>query len=79
MYYQLVNGQVIYLSIEEYLSLNDQEFKDLLSGGHGEEPSQSFFFGKQTCEVVYLEDNPLDIADEDDTIDFSRINFDNLE
>jgi hypothetical protein len=81
MYYQLVNGQVVYLSIEEYLSLNDQEFKDLLSRGHGEEPSHNFFYGKQTNEVdiVYLEENPLDIPDEDDYIDFSRIDFDNLE
>jgi len=38
MLYQLPSGKVIYLSIEEYLSLSDYELHQLVHSGLGEEP-----------------------------------------
>lgn len=36
MYYQLPNGKVIHISVEEYLSLNDRDIQYLLSVNAGE-------------------------------------------
>lgn len=41
--YQLPNGKVIYLSIEDYLDLTDEDIQMLVASNHGEQPSNPFF------------------------------------
>ena len=36
MYYQLPNGKVIYLTIEQYLELTDQDIQDMMSLDSGD-------------------------------------------
>lgn len=48
MLYQLPNGKVIYMSVEEFLSLSDQELHDLAHSGYGEEPSYNSSFAKSS-------------------------------
>jgi hypothetical protein len=36
MLYQLPNGKVLHLSVEEYLSMSDEELDQLASSGYGE-------------------------------------------
>ena len=79
MLYQLSNGKVIYLSIEEYLSLSDQDLHELANSGYGDEPCHSFFYGKQKRDKQEPEEIPLDIPKEDEDIDPNNINFDDLD
>ena len=46
MLYQLPSGKVIYLSVEEYLSLSDKELHELTHSGYGDDPSYNFSFNK---------------------------------
>lgn len=39
MTYQLPNGKVIYVSIEDYLAMSDNEFNGLVQNSPGDEPS----------------------------------------
>ena len=79
MLYQLSCGRVIYLSIEEYLSLSDQELHELANSGYGEEPCHSFFYGKQVREKQSDKEDPLDIPDEDADLNFGKINLDDID
>jgi hypothetical protein len=79
MLYQLSNGKVIYLSIEEYLSLSDQDLHELANSGYGDEPCHSFFYGKQKRDKQKPKEIPLDIPKEDEDIDPNNINFDDLD
>ena len=79
MLYQLSNGKVIYLSIEEYLSLSDQDLHELANSGYGDEPCHSFFYGKQKRDKEESKEIPLDIPKEDEDIDPNNINFDDLD
>lgn len=63
MLYQLPSGKVIYLSVEEFLSLGDNEFHELTNSGYGEEPSYAMYYGKQKKEKITsneIEEIPLD-------------------
>ena len=44
MLYQLPNGRVLYLSIEEYLAISDEELMYLSATQVGEIPPPQFFF-----------------------------------
>ncbi len=79
MLYQLENGQVIHLSIEEYLSISDTELDSLAKCGYGEEASHSFFYGKQLKEKSTIKEIPLDLPGEDDNLDPKNIDLDNIE
>lgn len=79
MLYQLSCGRVIYLSIEEYLSLSDQELHELANSGYGEEPCHSFFYGKQIRDKELEQEDPLDIPDEDENLDIRKINLDDID
>jgi hypothetical protein len=39
MMYQLSSGRVIYLTVEEYLNLSDQDLQDLIGSGIGGYPT----------------------------------------
>lgn len=42
MLYQLPNGKVIYITIEQYLELTDEDIMYMVSIGHGEHTSNPF-------------------------------------
>jgi len=80
MLYQLPNGRVIHLSIEEYLSLDDNELKDLAQTEYGVEPSFSTNFTSKTIIIkeTFTED-PLDYTpDIDDTCTNGPIDINSL-
>jgi hypothetical protein len=72
MLYQLPNGKVIHLSVDEYLALNDEELHELANSGYGEDAPSSMFYGKQdklsSIDSIEEENHPLDyIPDTEDT------------
>jgi len=79
MLYQLENGQVIHLTIEEYLSISDTELDSLAKCGYGEEASHAFFYGKQLKEKKVTKEIPLDLPGEDENLDPNNIDLDNIE
>jgi len=46
--YQLPNGRVIHISLEEYLTLTDEELDSIARCSSGEEPSQKMYYGKHS-------------------------------
>ncbi len=64
MIIQLPNGRIIECSVEQYLSLSDDEFKDLngLSAGYTKEMSDPFYnsFSKPLPNTLNLDDDSLD-------------------
>lgn len=85
MLYQLPNGKVIYMSVEEFLSLSDQELHELAHSGYGEEPSYNTSFAKPSRkkkdEPNYIDKaSDLDYTPESDETDTKGpIDYDNLE
>ena len=82
MLYQLTSGKVIYLSVEDYLSLSDKELHELANSGYGDEPSYNTTFSsktKQTKEETSTKQE-LDYSPEnDDEIDITGpIDLNNL-
>lgn len=43
MIYQLPNGKIVHLSIEQYLDMTDQDIQDLMAGNHGEYPESQWY------------------------------------
>jgi hypothetical protein len=83
MLYQLPSGKVIYLSVEEFLSMGDREFHELTNGGFGEEPSYAMYYGKQRKDPIIkdevIEEIPLDyVPDIEETDLRDPIDFNNL-
>jgi hypothetical protein len=64
MIIQLPNGRIIECSVEQYLSLSDDEFKDLngLSAGYTKEVSDPFYnsFSKPLLSIANLDDESLE-------------------
>ena len=58
MKYQLPNGKIIYLSVEDYLSLSDEELHQLTHSGIGENPSYNFTNITQKKEEIPLDYEP---------------------
>jgi hypothetical protein len=73
MLYQLPNGQVLQLSLAEYLDMSDQELHELTNSGAGTEPSQAMYYGKgvRDAEVKppIQEEIPLDYTPESEDLD----------
>ena len=71
MLYQLPSGKVLYLSTEEYLSLNDRELHELSHGGYGDEPSYDMYYGGKSTpdEVPVNKQADLDYSVESDDPD----------
>jgi len=69
MIIQLPNGRIIECSLEQYLSLSDDEVKDLngLSAGYTKEVGDPFYnsFSKPLRIPLYIDDDSLDDLIED--------------
>ena len=82
MLYQLPSGKVLYLSTEEYLSLNDKELHEIAHGGYGEDPSYSSYYvkgGKVEKEIqIENEIEDTDYNSEDESFNDIKINLNNL-
>jgi hypothetical protein len=80
MLYQLPNGKVVYLSIEEYLDLTDEDVQYLMSLDYGEHivnPFSGSAIQKNTKEKYYdFRDTNLDDID-DNMSDKNDIDFKN--
>lgn len=70
MLYQLPNGQVIHLSIEEFLNLSDDDFQQFNYSTNGLEPPTKMFYGKNVKEKeIPLKNKDIDFKpDNDDDI-----------
>jgi hypothetical protein len=87
MQYQLPNGKVIYMSVEEYLSLSDQELNEIASSGYCQDEAnyKSYASGSSRIKKSKVEeeevDNSLDYKPEyDDDYDATGpIDYDNLD
>jgi hypothetical protein len=81
MFYQLPNGKVIYLSIEEYLNLSDEELRLLANSGIGDDAPAAMYYGKQKKEKQIEEpDKSLDYKPDDDETDtLGPIDISNIE
>lgn len=66
MLYQLPSGKVIYLSIEEYLSLSDLELHQLVHSGLGEDPPHPTKMHKYREEKEDITDDSVDMTSTDD-------------
>jgi hypothetical protein len=85
MIYQLPNGKTVYLSLEEYLSLTDEDIQYLVSTGHGSDPVNPFHASALSNPRVTRDkdeephDKSIDYKTESDDIEIDRpINMDNL-
>jgi len=65
MIYQLANGKVIYMSLEEYLNLSDDDIEFLISIDYGDYAS-SPWHGSQIRSKVKIVDENLDSYEEDE-------------
>lgn len=86
MQYQLPNGKVIYMSVEEYLSLSDDELSEIARiGYYDEEPNhKSYAKGNNRIKKINTEeelDRSLDYKEEydDDYDSIGPIDYDNLD
>jgi len=87
MQYQLPNGKVIYMSVEEYLSLSDQDLYDIASSGYSQDEANYKSYASGTSRAkksVVIEeevDNSLDYKPEyDDDNDVNGpIDYNNLD
>ena len=48
MLYQLPSGKVVYLSLEEYLAMSDQDLHHVVHSGRGEEPFFNSYFNTKS-------------------------------
>lgn len=75
MQYQLPNGKIIYLTVEQYLSFTEQDFRDLNSLNIGDYPSShmhgSVINGKRkpSKDVDHYNTDGLDYSPDSDELD----------
>ena len=85
MLYQLPNGKVLFLSVEEYLSMSDEELDQLASSGYGEYISPNINFSSKGGKANNKESNVdpsigLDYTpDNDETDTTGPIDLNNIE
>lgn len=62
MLYQLPNGKVLHLSIDEYLSISDDELNYLVQNGKGEDPPVRIASSGTTLDIDidYTSDEDVD-------------------
>lgn len=84
MLYQLPNGRVVYLSIEIYLDLTDEDIQALVATGYGEQPSNPFFGSvinspRSTSSDDYYDRDGLDYDSDNDESGYDEpIDLDSL-
>ncbi len=69
MLYQLPNGKTIYLTVEQFLDLTEQDIQDLVASGHGETPINPFFGS-------VIRKGPIEVSFEDEESDDIGLDFD---
>jgi hypothetical protein len=69
MRYQLPNGNIIYMSLEEYLSLTDDELNAIAHSLPGEPPSYKMYYGNKVSkdDEIYYDDLDYNSKDEETT------------
>ena len=72
MLYQLSNGKVIHLSVEDYLSMTDRELHELANSGYGSDPSHQMFYDKKIKRAKEddFEEDEDDFEDDEIDLDF---------
>ena len=60
MIYQLANGKVIHMSVEDYLDLTDEDLKQLNHSNYGDNPPSPWAENSTPAEVPYLGDEDED-------------------
>ena len=87
MIYQLPNGKTVYLSLEEYLNLTDEDVQYLISTGIGASPTNPFYgsaINKPRVRVddeeeEEVHDNTLDYQADNDELEIDRtVNLDDI-
>ena len=82
MLYQLSNGKTIYLSVEDFLNLTDEDIQYLISTGQGSDPVNPFHgsaLSKKGKTIVNKHDTSIDYQEKDDNLDTNHsIDLDNL-
>ena len=83
MQYQLPNGKVVYLTIEEYLNLTDHDIQYLMAINYGDyihNPFQgSAINGKNSTSSSTSDDDIIKSIDDDDLRDIDLDNLDDLD
>jgi hypothetical protein len=88
MQYQLPNGKVIYMSVEEYLSLSDDELREIASSGYFQDEPNYKSYGSKSTRKKKKDDDPseneiarsLDYKPESDETDTrGPIDYNNLD
>jgi hypothetical protein len=84
MLYQLPNGKVIQLTLDEFFSLTNDDIQDLTASGYGEEIRNPFFGSviKKPCRIESDDDNDFEDSlpefieeDADDNLKFDINNI----
>ena len=85
MLYQLPNGKIIYLTVEEFLGMDDRQFHELVHSGYGDEPSYAPFYGKQKLDKQAQQSAKKDMSsdldytpDSDETDTHGPLDLNNL-
>ena len=80
MLYQLPNGRTIYLSVEQFLDMSDQELHETAYLEHGAEVSSNTSFSRPiSTKKVFNEDKSLDYTpDKEDTDTTGPLDITNL-
>jgi len=83
MQYQLPNGKVVYLSIEEFLNLTDQDIQYLMAmnaGDYVHNPFQGSSISRKSLPKISSdEDDIIKSIDDDDLRDIDLNNLDDIE
>ena len=83
MLYQLPNGKVLHLSVEDYLSMTDEELDQLVNSGYGEYISQNTKFSTRSTRDKAKPIDPssgLDYTPDNDETDIQGpIDINNIE
>jgi hypothetical protein len=82
MLYQLPNGKVISISVEEYLNLTDEDIQTLIALNYGEYPT-SYWFGScissnELPEVIRDDINLLSYEEQDEFLDKNTFDINNI-
>jgi len=73
MLYQLANGKVVELSVEDYLDMSDADFQNLVGYNHGEFTNNPWLHSALGEEQVVDDEEEALIKDLDDVSDLEKL------
>lgn len=79
MIYQLPNGQVLYISIEEYLSLTDEELLLVIAYNSGNEISSHMNYYDKTISEPIIEELVDNITEDSEDFNKPTLNLKDIE